>query len=79
LVFNKGHKIGVQISSSNWPRCEVNPNTGEDFPQYTGESEAGDRIIDKGSVRVAHNTVYMDKGHPSALILPVRVTLENGT
>lgn len=74
LVFNKGHKIGVQISSSNWPRCEVNPNTGEDLPQYTGESETGDRIIDKGSVRVAHNTVYMDKGHTSALILPMRVT-----
>lgn len=79
LVFNRGHKIGVQISSSNWPRCEVNPNTGEDLPRYAGESPVGDRTIDKASVRVAHNTVYMDKGRPSALILPVRATLEKGT
>jgi len=72
LVFNKGHKIGVQISSSNWPRCEVNPNTGADLPRYVGETDEGDQIIDKTSLRVAHNTVYMNKSHPSALIVPVR-------
>ena len=58
LIFNKGHRIGLQISGSNYPRFEKNPNTGEDFP--------GDEL------RVAHNSVYMDKGHPSALVLPVR-------
>ncbi len=58
LIFNKGHRIGVQVSSSNYPRFEKNPNTGEDFP--------------KDELRVAHNSVYMDKDHPSALILPVR-------
>lgn len=31
-IFNTGHKIGLHISSSNYPRFEVNPNTGEDFP-----------------------------------------------
>lgn len=31
-IFNTGHKIGLHISSSNYPRSEVNPNTGEDFP-----------------------------------------------
>jgi len=72
LIFNKGHKIGIQITSSNWPQCEVNPNTGEDLPRYTGETENGERIIDKTSLRVAHNTVYMDKDHPSVLTVPVR-------
>jgi len=72
LNFNKGHKIGVQISSNNWPRFEVNPNTGADLPVYTGEDPMGVRQIDKSSVKVAHNTVYMDRGHTSALILPMR-------
>ena len=58
LIFNKGHKIGLQVSSSNYPRFEKNPNTGEDLPGK--------------ETRVAHNTVYADAAHPSALLLPVR-------
>ena len=27
-VFKKGHRIRLDISSSNWPRFDVNPNTG---------------------------------------------------
>ena len=60
IVFNKGHRIGLHISSSNYPRFEVNPNTGADFP------EAGKPM------RVARNRVHCDGAHPSALILPVR-------
>ena len=59
LVANTGHRIGVQISSSNYPRFEKNPNTGDDFPK-------------EDHLRVAKNTVYMDQEHPSALVLPVR-------
>ncbi|MBI5091330.1 MAG: CocE/NonD family hydrolase [Candidatus Hydrogenedentes bacterium] len=59
LIVNKGHRIGVQVSSSNYPRFEKNPNTGDDFPK-------------DDKLRVAKNTVYMDKEHPSAIILPVR-------
>lgn len=58
LIFNKGHKIGVQVSSSNYPRFERNPNTGEDLPGTAS--------------RVANNTVYVDQARPSALLLPVR-------
>jgi len=57
-VFNQGHRIGLNISSSNHPRFEVNPNTGEDFP---GEE-----------LRKATNTVHLSKEHPSALVLPIR-------
>ena len=28
-LFDVGHRIRVDISSSNWPRLDVNPNTGE--------------------------------------------------
>lgn len=57
-IFNTGHRIGVQVSSSNYPRFEINPNTGDDFP--TG-----------GAMRVAHNVVHCGKDHPSAALLPV--------
>ncbi len=59
-VFNKGHRIGLHISSSNWPRYEVNCNTGADHP------------VSGCEMRVAHNRVHMDKTHPSALYLPVK-------
>jgi predicted acyl esterase len=58
LIVNKGHRIGVQVSSSNYPRFELNPNTGTDFPAT--------------ETRVAKNTIYAGGNHPSALLLPVR-------
>lgn len=73
MVFNEGHKIGVQISSCNYPRFEVNPNTGEDFPRYHDATADGNSLIDESSVRVAHNTVHMDRHRPSALYLSVRI------
>lgn len=60
LIFNEGHRIGLHISSSNYPRFERNPNTGKDFP------------VEGEPLPVAHNTVYMGLRHPSALILPIR-------
>ncbi len=70
IIFNKGHRIGVQISSSNWPRYEVNPNTGEDLPAYTGISPEGDWLVDPESLHT-QNGIVMDKLHASALVLPV--------
>jgi uncharacterized protein len=59
ITFEKGHRIAVHITSSNSPRFEVNPNTGEPAGQH------------KLPPRVATNSVYMDAAHPSALVLPV--------
>jgi predicted acyl esterase len=59
ITFEKGHRIAVHITSSNAPRFEVNPNTGE----APGEH--------KLPPRVATNSVYVDATHPSALVLPV--------
>jgi putative CocE/NonD family hydrolase len=59
IIFNKGHRLRVQISSSNSPAYLPNPNTGT--PLRT----------DSQSSRVAHNTLYLDAQHPSQIVLPV--------
>jgi putative CocE/NonD family hydrolase len=58
LVFQKGHRIRVDISSSNFPRFDVNPNTGEP-------------LNDNRRWAIAVNTVYDDAQHPSQILLPV--------
>jgi putative CocE/NonD family hydrolase len=58
IVFNKGHRIALHVSSSNDPRYDPNPNTGD--PQ---------RANDK--TRIAKNSVYFGQEHPSRLLLPV--------
>lgn len=60
IVFNKGHRIGLHISSSNYPRFEVNPNTGADYPEKDVPT------------RSARNHVHCNQTHPSALLLPIR-------
>jgi putative CocE/NonD family hydrolase len=57
-VFKKGHRIRVDISSSNFPRFDVNPNTGEPL----GKSR---RMI------TADNTVYHSAAYPSHILLPL--------
>ncbi len=57
-LFKKGHRIRVDISSSNFPRFDVNPNTGE--PQGRSLRKA-----------VAENAVYHDPDHPSNMELAV--------
>jgi predicted acyl esterase len=58
LVFNKGHRIRVAVSSSNSPRFEANPNTGRPFR------------ADK-ETRVAKNTLHLSLKYPSRIVLPV--------
>ena len=57
-VFKKGHRIRVDISSSNYPRFDVNPNSGEPLGDHR-------RVV------AADNTVYHEGPHPSQVILPV--------
>ena len=57
-VFKKGHRIRVDISSSNFPRFDLNPNTGEPLGEHR-------RMIS------AVNTVHHDAKHASHIILPV--------
>jgi len=57
-VFKAGHKLRLEVSSSNFPRFDRNLNTGEPAANATRMTRAT-------------NTVYHDGEHPSALILPV--------
>jgi putative CocE/NonD family hydrolase len=57
-VFLKGHRIRVEIASSNFPRFDRNPNTGAPIPQET-------RLIKAGQ------TVFHDRERPSQLVLMV--------
>ncbi|MCB1020255.1 MAG: CocE/NonD family hydrolase, partial [Acidobacteria bacterium] len=56
--FKPGHRIGLQVSSSNFPRFNRNLNTGETTAGATGMTKAD-------------QTIYHDAEHPSALVLPV--------
>jgi uncharacterized protein len=57
-VFLPGHRIRVDITSSNFPQFDRNPNTGEDL----GSSNA---------VRTARQTVFHEAARPSHIVLPV--------
>lgn len=58
-IFNTGHRLGLHISSSNYPRFEVNPNTGDDVPI-------------EGRRRTAKNSVHWGGEYRSELLLPTR-------
>lgn len=57
-VFLAGHKMRLEISSSNFPRFDRNLNTGQ---------PAGD----SSTYVKADNTIYHDRAHPSALTIDV--------
>lgn len=58
MVFLKGHRIRLEVSSSNYPRFDRNPNTGR-------------QIATETSPVVATQTIYHSTEIPSRLILPV--------
>ena len=64
LVFQHGHRIRLDISSSNFPRFDINPNTGEP-------------LNNNRRWQVAQNTIYLDAKHPSRIVLPVIPALLN--
>jgi putative CocE/NonD family hydrolase len=56
--FLSGHRIRLDVSSSNYPRFDVNPNTGA-------------ALWSAGLVQIAVNTIHHDAEHPSRVTLPV--------
>jgi putative CocE/NonD family hydrolase len=57
-LFQKGHRIRLDISSSNFPRFDVNPNTGEPLARHR-------------RMEVAVNRVFHEAGRASHVVLPV--------
>ena len=59
-VFRAGHRIRLDVSSSNFPRFDRNTNTGNAVA-----ADGADAVV------VAANRVYHDAEHPSHVILPL--------
>ncbi len=57
-VFRAGHRIRLDVTSSNFPRWDRNPNTGHEFGVDT-------------ELAVAHQTILHDSEHPSYVVLPI--------
>ena len=57
-VFKKGHRIRLDISSSNFPRFDVNPNTG------------GKLGVERRK-KIAEQAIYHCPEHPSQVVLPI--------
>jgi putative CocE/NonD family hydrolase len=58
MLFRKGHRIRVEVSSSSFPRYDRNPNTGREIATETTPS-------------VARQAVHHGAGAPSRIVLPV--------
>ena len=63
-VFKAGHRIQVDVASSNFPRRARNTNSGNLL--YTADT--------KENIVIAANMVYHDKEHPSYIALPILTT-----
>jgi uncharacterized protein len=57
-LFRQGHRIRLDIASSNFPKFDVNPQSGE------AEGSARRRVV-------ATNTVFGDAARPSQVVLPI--------
>jgi uncharacterized protein len=57
-LFARGHRLRLDIASSNFPHFDINPNSGE--PEGAMEHP-----------RVARNRVFADADHPSHIVLAV--------
>lgn len=58
MLFRKGHRIRVEIASSNYPRFDINPGTGRDIPT---ESQPV----------TSTQTLFVGGGTPSRIFLPL--------
>jgi uncharacterized protein len=57
-LFHRGHRIRLEVASSNFPRFDRNPNSGKPFGTDT-------------ELLSARQTIFHDGEHPSHLLLPV--------
>jgi len=80
IVLAPGHRLRLALSSSNFDRFDINPNTGEPYgdlattrtllaerlraPAVSGEPQYTNTLT-------ATNTIYMDRGRPTHVMLPV--------
>ena len=58
-LFKAGHRLRLQVASSDYPAYDVNPGTG------------GTQMAPNGPAIVAQNTIFHDAQRPSHVVLPV--------
>jgi hypothetical protein len=57
-LFKSGHRLRLEVSSSNFPRYDRNPNTGAEISTAV-------------ETKTAHQAVFHSAAHPSRVILPI--------
>jgi len=65
-VFKRGHRIRLEVTSSNFPKYDRNPNTGRKFGEDT-------------ELAVARQTIHHSKAYPSHVVLPIVEPAPQGT
>jgi hypothetical protein len=82
LALAPGHRLRVAVSSSNFDRWDINPNTGEPYGEHAvSQSLLAERLRVESfrdepqysASLVATNTVFMDASRPSHVLLPIPV------
>ncbi len=80
IALAPGHCLRLALSSSNFDRFDINPNTGEPYGDHAvtraliaerlrGEAPRGEPQYTEALV--ATNTIFMDRARPTRVILPV--------
>jgi putative CocE/NonD family hydrolase len=80
IALAPGHRLRLAVSSSNFDRFDINPNTGEPYgdhavtrqlmaKRFRGYQSRGEPQYT--ATLPANNSIYMDRDHPSQVILPV--------
>ena len=59
-LFMAGHRVRLQVSSSNFPLIDINPNTGKSL-----------LLDERNEMTVAEQTVFHDRDRASHIVLPV--------
>jgi hypothetical protein len=57
-AFKKGHRIRLDVTSSNFPRNDRNPNTGHEFGM-------------DAEMRIASQSILHTRQYPSHVVLPI--------
>lgn len=80
IALAPGHRLRLAISSSNFDRFDINPNTGDPYGDHAVTRELMARRLRGYEARgepqyaeasPARNTVYLDRGHPTRVVLPI--------
>jgi predicted acyl esterase len=58
IVFNRGHRLRVTVTSSDYPRFDLNPGTGKPW-------------VEGDPTEKQTNRIYCDAEHPSSILLPM--------